>query len=349
MLMLKKIFKIIFHVFLIALAVIPVLVVIVYVLFNWPIGEGVGNKAALGVTFSNRYAEDIGLDWKEAFTATLDDLGVRKIRIPVYWDRVEKNEGTYDFSEVDWQLQEAGKRNAEIILTVGQKVPRWPECFVPEWTKDNDAKRKEKLLDFVGATIEQYKNNPAVKYWQVENEPFLTFGICPKLDVTLLDKEIALVREKDPSRKIIVTDSGELSIWYQAAKRADIFGTTMYLDVCSNKIGDCFTYPIGPNFFKIKQWVIRTFANQNNAIVIELQGEPWLQGWTIHKPIEEQLAAMDGERLKENVVFAENSGFSEIYIWGVEWWYWMKVQANHPEIWQTAQGMFKPQLAADKN
>jgi len=328
----KKVFKIIFHILLVALAIIPVIIVIVYVLFNWPVGKAT-SEAQLGVTFSNRYAEDIGLDWKEAFIATLDDLGIKKIRLPVYWNQVEKNEGIYDFTDIDWQLQEAGKRQAEIILTVGQKVPRWPECFIPEWTKDNDVKRKERLLAFVGATVEKYKNNPTVKYWQVENEPFLTFGICPALDVDLLDREIKIVREKDPSRKIIVTDSGELSIWYQAAKRADVFGTTMYLDVCSKHAWGCFSYPIGPNFFKIKRWVIKTFANQENAIVIELQGEPWLNGWTTSRPVEEQLAAMDSERLKRHVVFAESSGFSEIYIWGVEWWYDLKTKHGDPRFW----------------
>lgn len=342
MIKIKKIFKIIFHIFLVLLAIIPVLIVVVYILFNWPVNN-TDSKAQLGVTFSNLYAKDIGLDWKETFIATLDDLGARKIRLPVYWNQVEKNEGAYDFADVDWQLQEAGKRDAEIILTVGQKVPRWPECFIPEWTKDDDAKRKEKLLAFVGMTVEKYKNNPAVKYWQVENEPFLPFGICPAFDSNLLDQEIKIVREKDPSRKIIVTDSGELSLWYQAAKRADIFGTTMYLDVCSKSALGCFSYPIGPNFFKIKRWVIRTFADQENAIVIELQGEPWLNGWTINFPVEEQLAAMDGERLKKHVIFAESSGFSEIYIWGVEWWYWMKQKQNHPELWDAAREMFKAQ------
>jgi len=48
--------------------------------------------------------------------------------------------------------------------------------------------------------------------------------------------EIALVRAKDPSRKVIVTDSGELSFWISAAKRADILGRQC-IDMFGIKIG----------------------------------------------------------------------------------------------------------------
>jgi len=36
------------------------------------------------VTFSSRYATDLGLDWKAAYIATLDDLRP-KTADPVYW------------------------------------------------------------------------------------------------------------------------------------------------------------------------------------------------------------------------------------------------------------------------
>ena len=37
-------------------------------------------------------------------------------------------------------------------------------------------------------TINRYKDNQAIKAWQVENEPFLKgFGECPKLDKEFLD------------------------------------------------------------------------------------------------------------------------------------------------------------------
>jgi len=331
---LKKILKFIG----IFLAITIVLAVALLAYFNFPVFN-YDKNADLGVTFSYLYARDIGVDWKANYIAMLDDLKVRKIRIPVYWNQVELKDNEYNFSEIDWQLSEAKKRNAEIILAVGQKVPRWPECFIPSWIGDNDQKRKEKLVEFVGAIVDRYKNNSEIKYWQIENEPFLKFGICPAIDPNLLDREISMVRSKDASRKIVITDSGELSIWVQAASRADVFGTTMYLTIYSPKVG-YYEYPIGPRFFQFKEWLIRIFAKQDNAIVIELQGEPWINGWTIAFPLEEQFASMNAEKLKDNVEFAKKSGFSEIYIWGVEWWYWLKTEKNNLELWNQAKILF---------
>jgi len=43
---------------------------------NFPDGPVV-----FGATFSKKYAQSLGLDWRAAFTAALDDLGIRRFRI----------------------------------------------------------------------------------------------------------------------------------------------------------------------------------------------------------------------------------------------------------------------------
>ena len=334
----KKVLKKISKILLWAIGIILVLAICLLIYFNLPVSKE-NNNAQLGVTFSARYASDIGLDWKQAFTATLDDLHARKIRIPVYWDLAEPIEGQYDFSDIDWQLSEAKKRNAEIVLVVGQKVPRWPECAIPDWAATSDAKRKSSLLSFVDTVVKRYKNDSEIKYWQIENEPFLAFGICPAIDPSLLDREIAVARMQDSTRPIVITDSGELSLWLQAAGRADVFGTTMYRTIWKAGLG-YFQYPIGPRFFQFKAWLIKVFAHQNSDIVIELQAEPWINGYTTNEPLEEQFKSMNPDQLKNNVIYARKVGFPDIYLWGVEWWYWLKVQRNHPELWATAKELF---------
>ncbi|MDQ1283900.1 MAG: hypothetical protein QG620_248 [Patescibacteria group bacterium] len=320
--------------------VLAVLAVFILLLIYVNIPVSTENKdAQLGVTFSSRYASDIGLDWKEAYLAMLDDLNIRKIRIPVYWDLAEKKEGEYDFADVDWQLKEARKRNAEIILVVGQKVPRWPECFIPEWVGDDKGKKEEKLLRFMEVVVKEYKNNPEIKYWQIENEPFLNFGICPAFDKNFLDREIALVKKLDPSREVIVTASGEISIWSRSAKRGDILGTTLYRTIWKEGIG-YFDYPIGPRFFHLKYFISKILTGNERAFVVELQGEPWVSGYTTNEPLEEQFKSMNVGKLKENVSFARKVGFPEIYLWGVEWWYWLKVKKDHPELWDAARDLF---------
>jgi hypothetical protein len=334
-----KIFKKILKITYLTFAGALVFVASVLIFFNFPLQVPKKNFE-MGVTFSSRNATDMGLDWKETYTAILDDLKIRNIRIPVYWDEVEPQDGQYNFSDVDWQLQEAQKRGAKVILVVGQKVPRWPECFIPSWTSNDNPNKLAKLLEFENVVINRYKNDPEIAYWQVENEPFLNFGICPPISGNQLDAEIAMVRSVDKTRPIVVTDSGELSYWIQAAKRADVFGTTMYTNVYSRKIG-YWRYPIGPNFFKLKELLIRIFAGQKNVMVVELQGEPWVSGWLATTPLDQQFQSMNAQMLLEHVNFARETGINRIYLWGVEWWYWLKVKQNHPELWDQAKSIMQ--------
>ncbi len=308
--------------------------------FNLP-GPAPREDVSLGMTFSSKYAEGLGLDWKETYLALLDEVGIRKLRLPVYWDIIEKEPGVYDFSQVDWQLEEAAKHQAEVILSVGQKVPRWPECHIPEWAKESDTTRREALLSFIEKTVTRYQNQSVITTWQVENEPFLDFGICPDFDVKLLEQEVALVKKLDPTRPVLLTDSGELSLWYGAASRGDEFGTTLYRDIYSKHVGGYFTYPIGPNFFRFKAWMVKTFAKQHNLMVIELQGEPWASGWLPTVPLEEQFLTMNEVKLRENVDYARRVGFHDIYLWGGEWWYWLKVKGHYPAVWDTGKELFQ--------
>ena len=292
------------------------------------------------MTFSSRYASDLGLDWKETYLALLDDVGVKKMRLPVYWDLVEKDQNHYDFADLDWQLAEAKKRGVAVILTVGQKVPRWPECHIPAWASHDDDVRHRGVLHFILKTVKRYKDDPTIVKWQVENEPFLPFGICPAFDVSFLETEVALVKQIDPARPVLLTDSGELSLWIGAASRGDEFGTTLYRDIYSKHVGGYFTYPIGPNFFRAKAWLVRTFAHQNNLMVIELQAEPWASGWVANMSLEEQAKTMNETKLRENVRYAKQVGFPEVYLWGGEWWYWMKVKKDSSAVWETGKELF---------
>src|SRR3989344_5441507 len=80
-----------------------------------------------GVNFSNKYAQELGQDWKDVYIKILDDLKVKNLRLVAYWDDIEKIRNVYDFSDIVWQLQEADKRGGNVIMTIGRKVPRYPE------------------------------------------------------------------------------------------------------------------------------------------------------------------------------------------------------------------------------
>lgn len=300
------------------------------------------DELSYGVTFSQKQALDLGLDWQEVYTAMLDDLGVKKLRLSAYWDEIEAERDSYSWKDIDWQIEEASKRNVEIILAVGGRLPRWPECHFPAWYEDLPAQeKKNEVLEYIEATVERYKGNKNIINWQVENEPFLPkFGECPKLDKDLLDSEIALVKKLD-SRSVVVTDSGELSLWVPAAKRANIFGTTMYRDTYSTALQSYVHYPIEPGFFRFKKNIARLFAKPEKWMVIELQGEPWGPVPFQYLSREEREKTMSLEKFKEMVEFSSKTGFREFYFWGVEWWYWEKTTQKNDGLWEEARKLYK--------
>ena len=100
-----------------------------------------------GVNLSQKHAQSLGIkDWKQAYTDILDEMGVKKIKIGTYWDYHEWEPGQYKFNELDWQIQEAEKRDAEIILVMGMKTIGWPECHLPEWAKDLTKEEQQKSI-----------------------------------------------------------------------------------------------------------------------------------------------------------------------------------------------------------
>lgn len=294
-----------------------------------------------GASFSKLHSDELHLDWKEAYRAVLEDLGVKHLRLSAYWPMIQPEQGAFDFSILDYQMQIAADHDADVILAVGRKTPGWPECHFPDWTKgmnvdDEHAAR----ITYITAVVNRYKDSSALRYWQVENEPFLSFAIdrCGAPDEAFFSKEIDLVRSLDPNHPIITTDGGEFGTWHTARKYGDVFGSTMYLYVWSRHIG-YWRYPISAGFFRLKQNVVETLFGKKPSILIELGLEPWLNQPIADTPLDEQLEHMSVDRFNQLVEFATRTSFSEQYLWGAEWWYYMK-EKGHPEFWDAAKSIF---------
>lgn len=297
------------------------------------------NSPVFGVTFTPTYAESLGLDWRAAYTAILDDLGVRRLRLSAPWNEVEPIDNTYTFDALDFQMDQAALRGAKVILGIGRKLPRWPECHDPEWTKElPKQERSGKVLENIRVLVERYKNHTALSRWQVENEVLFPFGICPNgYDLALLRKEIELARSLDESHEIIVTDSGEWTLWVPLGFIGDALGISMYREAWNGTLNIHIPFPIKEGWYQLRAFLLSPW--KKNIIVTELQAEPWA-GMPVDKLApQEALKWMPLEKIKNNIQFARNVGFSEVYLWGVEWWYALREQ-GYPEVWDFLKEIF---------
>ncbi len=296
-----------------------------------------------GVTFSPQIAQHLSGDFKKVYLSILDELNAKNVRIPTYWNILEPNMNSFDFSQVDFMVSEASKKQAKILMVLGIKQPRWPECHIPDWARSlTISGRQEKALRLMEKIIKRYKDSSAVWAWQVENEPMLRFGAgCDPIDIQFLKKEIALVKKLDPKKPVIITDSGEWQTWFLPAALSDILGISVYKKAYTPFLG-YITFPVPSAIYKAKASLVKKLTGKENqkVIIAELQSEPWLQGSFKDTPEDVQLKTFTLEDFKGNLVSAQKTNFREIYFWGAEWWYFMK-EKGHPEYWDFAKNIFK--------
>lgn len=305
--------------------------------------KSVPEKIIYGASFNVIYAHELGLDWKEVYDAIIDDLGVRHLRLAAHWPMVEEDPGVYNFSELDYQLERANEVGADVIFAVGRRLPRWPECHIPEWVTTAEWEvQKEAIRNYLRAVIARYKDNPAITHWQVENEPYLEVfakEYCNELDDEFFHEEIELVRELDGTRPILITDSGNLGLWAHAYSHADAFGTSVYVYFWNPELGQ-FRTILPPWFYRVKENFIKLIYGDKPTYLIELSAEPWLLEPVVNVDIETQYSRMDITKVNEIIEYAKDTRYERQYLWGLEWWYWLKLK-GHPEIWKLGRELFQ--------
>ncbi len=289
-----------------------------------------------GVTFSQTMSTDLGLDWKTNYGAILNNLKPSAIRLVAYWNLVQPQPDTWSFDDLDWQMEEAKKANIPVVLTIGQRVPRWPECHYPDWLdKDNQREREDKLTRYIETMVQRYRDYPNLLAWQVENEAFLklVYIKCPSTSKEFVDKEIKIVKALDPGREVIVTDSGQVGTWYKAAQLGDSLGVTFYRKVYRLGLG-AYKYPYFLGRITFSRWLAH--KPQQPLYVMELQAEPWgdkpIQDMT---PVEaEKFFSLDD--FHAAIKQSEVTGATRYYFWGAEWWYAIQ-QKGIPTYWDAAK------------
>lgn len=302
----------------------------------------VTKNAEYGVTMSRYYAQDeLRLNADDILTAALDDLGIRRFRLSAYWGFIENKPGQWDFTTLDQDLKKIAQRGGGVVLAVGEKLPRWPECWGPEWWKALPrAEQRPYTLRYIEKVVRRYKNDPTIIAWQVENEAHFAYGDCPESDPSFLREETALVKKLDPSRPVVTTDSGELSAWIGVGRLVDKLGVSVYR-VVRTKNNSIFRYWFLPPHFYFRKALIARLFGVREIYVSEFQMEPWSDRRLSDTPAAEQLKTMSLKQMEKNFYFAERMQLTPVDFWGVEWWYWMKEKGGHPEFWKKAKAFFQ--------
>ena len=296
-----------------------------------------------GISFNQNHASSLGLDWKKAYEDMLGEIKPKFIRIAAMWSEIEHTEGVYNFSDVDWMMDKAAEYGTKVTLVVGQKAPRWPECHVPEWVDAlSDTEYRDKLFAYVSAVIGRYQHHDALEVWQIENEPFIKFrfGECERFRQDLVQGEVDLVHTLDEVHWVMITDSGELSTWWDASKAGDLFGTTLYR-IVRTPGGHIWTYDWLPaSFYRFKTRLLG--LHMERMYVAELQAEPWFADSSPDDtPVSEQEKTMNIDRLRKHIDYVERIGTNRAYLWGAEWWYWMKEKQGRSDYWNLVKDVIK--------
>lgn len=330
-----------------------------------------------GVTFSKLQAESIGLDWKKTYIEILDDLNVNLIRLPVYWNEVEPTEGEFVFDHYVWMVEQAQQRNVKVIPVLGMRVPRWPECHIPEWAQskyqvsstrfakararrvmyqgkeqtdfettpetvhmNNDEHNRylqSKILTLLKHEVDAFKHFSNILYWQVENEALL--GTFGECPFT--DQEF-LSEEFAFVRKL---DPARPLMGTESGEMSSWLDLANISDVLGvslyrvtfNPYLGFFYYPIPPLYYQKKAEYVNHLVPQ--IMISELQAEPWVETSYPSVDVSYLNERFPLDFLRRNVSFARKTQFDVVLLWGVEWWEYMR-ERGAPEYWEYAKTLF---------
>ncbi len=320
----------------------------------------------VGFTFSERQAGYLDVSWRQAFEAAMD-LTPNLVRLGAYWDTIETAPGQYDFSDLDWMLDNMPQESS-VLLTVGMKAPRWPEFFLPAWLRTEvktpdggdaaqDPRVREATLRFISEVVRHTRGRANITYWQVENEPLDPSG--PRnwyIDPAFLADEISLVRSLDAGRPIVVSmfvDTSPLELlppWHgQLRDRArslvslgDVLGLDVYpvRPIANSWIQISLKWPVWVWESRVRELQRLAQTAGKQTWISEAQAEPWLPARLAHTDSAPAHYAAPGLTAR-TVDRLHADGFNTILLWGVEYWYMRAERYEDGNWWTGMQRLFR--------
>ena len=313
---------------------------------------GLRRPSNLGTTFSQLQCHYMGLDYRETFRQ-ICSLGFNRIRLCSYWHEIEPAENEFNFTTLDWLLEESHRHGIEVALTVGMKAPRWPEFHFPDWLHarqdtatnlaavDFNPEIADRALNFTQAVVNHVREAPALKYWQIENEPFTRLDITAGryLSYEFVRRETALVRSlATPNQKLLMTTAISLPAanlaeddraFQESVDMADAVGINVYTKVPA---GNSLFYlqPLPPYWDKLKAWQTSLADSNKEDWIAEAQAEPWEPNQLVAMA-KAEYPSCTPKRTSNLVKSLTDLGYNTVMLWGCEYWYWQK--KNDRNLW----------------
>ncbi len=311
-----------------------------YGIAQWYIAKHRHEPLKIGVTFIPTYARYFDLDAKDTMDAFINELGFRRFRLVTYWDEGERTQGTYDFSDLDWQFKKVEAINGKVSLSIGLRQPRWPECHMPEWAKSEPKDQWVLQLNaYMTTVVQRYKNSPALDSYQLENEYFLNvFGECNDFSRDRLVDEFNMVKKLDAVHPIVISRSNNaVPSWPVGQPRADINAASIYKRVWDRTVTKrYFEYPLPPWFYAFLAGATELTTGRN-TIIHEMQTEAWPPDGIKNASVAEQNKSFNAAQMHERIQYGLDTGMKTVDLWGAEWWYWRKEKLHDPSIWNAAK------------
>jgi hypothetical protein len=321
--------------------------------------NAVKRPSYLGSTFSPLQCYYLDLDYKAAFNA-ICRLGLDRIRLGAYWHEIEAQEHQYDFSTLDWLLDRCHEHNIEVVLALGLKVPRYPEFHFPQWVRDRyetgagatpidqrSPALAARSAQFLSRVVDHARSAPALKYWQVENEPFTQLEITGGrwLSPEFVQAAVQAVRSGlQPGQKILLTGAIQLpspqfpadnAAFQTSLPIADAVGFNVYTKVPAGN-GGGYLEP-GPGFWQqLGLWQQQLVASGREAWIAEAQAEPWEAGHLValDRPSYPSASPLQMQHLVGQLT---DLGYGTVLLWGCEYWFWHKTQGRNQWWWAAEQ------------
>lgn len=281
-----------------------------------------------GFSYSPKQAERWNLDWKESYVFLLDELRPQSIRIPLYWDETEKEPGVLSFERVEFLLREAKKRNIPVVLNIGYRVFRYPECHVPEWVQQRTPQQfEEALLSYLGHVINYLSKSTlkgTLEAIQIENEARNELQKqCPPTPYTLLEKEVVIVKDTFPDMPVVLTWAGDLppSDYKTYIRYGDIVAASFFPRRWNHVL---YLYD------EVFSWGILSIRHigRERAAAESIGKQFWISEFEA-EPWGEENETATPERITRYKKLLDSFGGTErVYLWGAEWWAWKAKQGD---------------------